>query len=114
MSGGFPFYGKLETEPESAAKKFQPDGGALVEESLMTQFNAKVGDTLRLGRLTTRIVGSLKKVPGETVAFASIAARGCTISMDGLQKGRIAAARKPGAVQDLFSIPAGRGRRKAG
>jgi putative ABC transport system permease protein len=75
IEGGFPFYGALETEPPAAAEDFRRTGGALVEESLLTQFDAKVGDEIRLGTLKTRIVGRLKKVPGETVAFASIAPR---------------------------------------
>jgi len=75
LEGGFPFYGQLETEPPGAAQEFRRGGGALVEESLLTQFNAKVGDEIRLGTLKTRIIGRLKKVPGETVAFASIAPR---------------------------------------
>ena len=74
--GGFPFYGVLETEPPGAAEEFRRGAdGALVEQSLLTQFNAKVGDNIRLGSLTTRIAGSLLKVPGETVAFATIAPR---------------------------------------
>jgi len=74
LEGGFPFYGKLETEPPGAAEEFRR-GGALVEETLFAQFDAKIGDEIRLGTLKTRIVGRLKKVPGETVAFASIAPR---------------------------------------
>jgi putative ABC transport system permease protein len=75
LAGGFPFYGALETEPAEAAQEFRRGNGALVEESLLTQFNAKIGDSIRLGDLTTRIAGALKKVPGETVAFATIAPR---------------------------------------
>ena len=84
LSGGFPFYGQLETEPTGAAEQFRR-GGALVEESLLTQFNAKVGDNIRLGNLTTPIVGDLKKVPGETAALASIAPR-VYVSMDDLPR----------------------------
>jgi putative ABC transport system permease protein len=75
LEGGFPFYGRLETAPPEAADVFRRGGGALVEESLLTQFNAKVGDRIRLGQLTVPITGALKKVPGETVAFATIAPR---------------------------------------
>ncbi len=83
LSGDFPYYGRLETEPASAVDEFRRSGGALVEESLLTQFEANVGDSIRLGNLTTRIVGRLKKVPGETVAFATIAPR-VYLSMDDL------------------------------
>ncbi len=75
LDGRFPFYGKLETEPAAAAEEFRKGGGALVEQSLLTQFNAKVGDTIKVGELTTRVAGSLLKVPGETVIFATIAPR---------------------------------------
>jgi putative ABC transport system permease protein len=75
LEGGFPFYGKLETEPPEAAELFRRGGSALVEESLLTQFGAKVGDDIRIGSLKTRIAGRLKKVPGETLAFATIAPR---------------------------------------
>jgi putative ABC transport system permease protein len=75
LEPGFPFYGALDTDPPGAAVEFRKSGGALVEESLLTQFGAKVGEELRLGKLTARIVGSLKKVPGESVAFATIAPR---------------------------------------
>lgn len=75
LEPGFPFYGALETVPPTAALEFRESGGALVEESLLTQFGAKVGEELRLGKLTTGIAGQLKKVPGESVAFATIAPR---------------------------------------
>ena len=75
LEGGFPFYGRIETDPAEADARFRREGGVLVEESLLFQFDAKVGDEVRIGDLTTRIVGSLQKVPGETVAFATIAPR---------------------------------------
>jgi putative ABC transport system permease protein len=74
LEGPFPFYGSLETDPPNAAKEFR-SGGALVEEGVLIQYGAKVGDVVRIGDLTTKVVGSLKKVPGETVVFATIAPR---------------------------------------
>jgi len=71
---GFPFYGELETDPPGAAAGFH-EGGALVEESLLIQFNAKVGDPVRVGELTLPIAGAVRKVPGETAVFATIAPR---------------------------------------
>jgi putative ABC transport system permease protein len=75
LSGGFPFYGNFETEPQSAVQDFQRGAGALVEENLLIQFDAKVGGTIRVGRLTVPIVGALKKVPGESAALAMISPR---------------------------------------
>lgn len=75
LSGAFPYYGDIETVPVEAAVEFRKGGGALVEENLLNQFGAKVGDTIRVGKLTTKILGELKKVPGESVAFSTIAPR---------------------------------------
>ena len=75
LEEGFPYYGALETDPPAAAKDFRMQHGALVEESLMTQFNARVGDTIKLGQVQFPISGILKKVPGETVVFSTIAPR---------------------------------------
>src|SRR3954468_23623475 len=51
LSGGFPFYGPFETEPATAATDFRKaKGGALVEQSLMAQFDAQAGDEINLGK----------------------------------------------------------------
>lgn len=75
LDPGFPFYGSLETQPLEAAQTFRSERGALVEASLMSQFDAKIGDRIKLGQAEFPIVGILEKVPGDTVAFASIAPR---------------------------------------
>lgn len=72
---GFPFYGALETDPVEASGKFRETGGALVEESLLYQYDSKVGEEVKVGKATFRITGSLLKVPGETAVFATIAPR---------------------------------------
>lgn len=74
LEGGFPFYGKLETIPENAEATFR-DGGrkALVEKLLMAQFNAEVGDSIKVGNLTFVIEGELQKVPGQTGIAATVA-----------------------------------------
>lgn len=75
VAGGFPFYGTLETDPPAAAALYRAGQGVLLEESLLTQFNATVGDPVRLGELTLPIVGTLRRVPGESFAFATFAPR---------------------------------------
>lgn len=75
LSGDFPFYGKLEAEPAGAVAAFRSGAGALLEEALLVQYGARVGDPIRIGELTTRIVGILRKAPGETLAVATIAPR---------------------------------------
>jgi putative ABC transport system permease protein len=75
LSGGFPFYGRFETDPPSAVAEFERGAGALVEENLLIQFDAKVGGKARIGRMTVPICGALKKVPGESAALAMISPR---------------------------------------
>jgi putative ABC transport system permease protein len=64
MEGPFPFYGALETEPEEAAKKYQELGGALVDATVMIQFDVKAGDSIKIGEVTFPIIGALKSAPG--------------------------------------------------
>src|SRR5262244_2561477 len=75
LSGAFPYYGALETEPATAAKEFQRGANALVDENVMLQFNARVGDRLRIGDQNFSIAGKLRKIPGESLAFSLISPR---------------------------------------
>jgi len=75
LQGNFPYYGTLETEPPLAATTFRTGLQAVVEDGLLLQFEAQVGDTIKIGGLTFSIAGRLKKIPGETVAAALIKPR---------------------------------------
>jgi len=75
IEGAFPFYGRLEAEPESAVDVLRRGEGVVVEESVLLQFGLAIGDPVRIGSWDTRIAGALKRVPGDTVSFGSIAPR---------------------------------------
>jgi len=75
IEDGLPFYGTIETRPVEAATTFRGRRAVLVEENLMLQFGAKVGDELRLGTQTFEIAGALVKVPGESPGFNLVAPR---------------------------------------
>ena len=75
LTGKFPFYGALETEPRSAVSEFEDGPNALVDENLMLQFDAGVGDLVRIGEQEFRIAGKLRKIPGEPVTFSLISPR---------------------------------------
>jgi putative ABC transport system permease protein len=75
LSGDFPYYGALETEPSLASKAFQGAPDALVDETLMIQIAARIGDRVRIGDGDFRISGGLRKIPGETLAFSLISPR---------------------------------------
>ncbi|HEX8078347.1 MAG TPA: ABC transporter permease, partial [Chthoniobacterales bacterium] len=75
LGGDFPFYGPMETVPAAAAKDFRAGGRAIVEESLLLQFHAEVGDPIKIGDVEFTIAGALKKMPGEASAAGSFAPR---------------------------------------
>ncbi len=77
VEGGFPFYGVFRTQPEEAAtalKNTDPDG-AIVEETLLVQYGAQVGDPVKLGTKTFRILGALKEIPGDSAAATMLSPR---------------------------------------
>lgn len=73
LKGDFPFYGSIDTEPASAAANYQDSGGALVDATLLLQFNIKPGDSIKVGELTLSIAGALKAIPGSTAISTSVA-----------------------------------------
>src|SRR5690606_18915668 len=73
LQGNFPFYGTLETQPDTAASSYQTSGGALVDATLMLQYNLQEGDSLKIGEITLPISGALNAIPGNS-AFSSAVA----------------------------------------
>ena len=73
LQGAFPYYGSLETIPVAAGQTFRNSKDALVDKVLMLQFNAKVGDSVKIGNVTFLIAGTLNKAPGQSGVSASIA-----------------------------------------
>lgn len=73
LRGEFPYYGSLETTPAEAGKSFRNSKAALVDKTLMLQYNAKVGDPVKVGNVTFVIAGTLLKGPGQTGFAASVA-----------------------------------------
>ena len=73
LEGKFPYYGELETTPVQAGRSFKTGKNALVDKTLMLQFNASVGDSVSVGNETFVIAGILNKAPGQTGIAAGIA-----------------------------------------
>lgn len=74
LQGGYPFYGEIETTPVPAEKTFrQGQRTALVDKTLMLQFNAKTGDSIKVGNLNFVIEGVLNKAPGQTGISSTVA-----------------------------------------
>lgn len=73
LQGAFPYYGELETSPAAAGKSFRNGRLALVDKTLMLQYNAKPGDSVKIGEVSFAIAGTLIKAPGQTGISASVA-----------------------------------------
>jgi putative ABC transport system permease protein len=73
LEGGFPYFGTIETEPVEASHTFRQDRRALVDYNLMLQYDAKPGDSVRVGALTFEIAGALHRIPGQTAMTAAVA-----------------------------------------
>jgi putative ABC transport system permease protein len=73
LDGEFPFYGTIDTQPSSAATSYQDSGGALVDATLLLQYNIKPGDSIKVGEVTLPIAGALKSIPGSTAISTSVA-----------------------------------------
>ena len=75
IEGGFPFYGDLDTKPKGARAALAGGMNALLEESLLVQFDLHPGDKVRLGAAEYTVAGSLRAVPGEAAAVTALAPR---------------------------------------
>ncbi|MEQ9306873.1 MAG: FtsX-like permease family protein [Marinoscillum sp.] len=73
LSGSYPYYGEIETEPADAARSFQKGMFALVDEKLMIQYNVELGDSVKVGEQQFEIIGKLQKIPGQTEIGATAA-----------------------------------------
>lgn len=95
MAGAFPFYGDFTTAPAAAAAQYRAAEEAaaagapaprvvILEQALLDQFNAKVGDPVKLGDATFTVIGALQKLPGEGPAVAATFAPRALIPLSSL------------------------------
>jgi putative ABC transport system permease protein len=103
LGPGFPFYGQFETEPRAAATNFLA-GSALVEETLLFQFESAAGDSVKIGNLTLPIAGALRKVPGENAVFSTIAPR-VYIPLDKLDATQLVSEDSLARFKVFFKLP---------
>ena len=73
LGGDFPYYGKLETVPEAAGTTFRKHRQALVDKTLMLQFDAHVGDSVKVGEVMFEIAGRLEQAPGQSGLSTAVA-----------------------------------------
>ncbi len=73
LEGRFPYYGEIETVPSAAGSDFRKGRKALVDKLLMLQFQAKTGDSIKVGETLFEIAGTLQKAPGQTGLSSTVA-----------------------------------------
>jgi putative ABC transport system permease protein len=73
LEGDYPYYGTIETTPVRAARTFRKNRQALVDKTLMLQYNAQVGDSIQIGDVTFAIAGVITKAPGRTGISTTVA-----------------------------------------
>jgi putative ABC transport system permease protein len=71
LGGGFPYYGKFETEPPGMNPAQVDRPVAVIDPLLMVQYGLELGDTIRMGEAAFEIVATIQRVPGEA-AFAGL------------------------------------------
>jgi putative ABC transport system permease protein len=64
LSGPYPFYGTLETQPVDAYDKMKTAGYAMLDESLASQYAVSSDDSIRIGKSVFRVSGVVKRIPG--------------------------------------------------
>lgn len=83
FTGNFPFYGKLETQPENAYSLMKSGRFAMMDESLAKQFEVSSDDSIKIGTKIFKVAGVVTKIPGGGVLTSTIAPS-VYISMDEL------------------------------
>ena len=73
LEGKFPFYGEIKTIPEGVSRELSNSNNALVDKTVMLQFGAREGDSIRLGEQSFIVSGTLESAPGQTGLSSSIA-----------------------------------------
>jgi putative ABC transport system permease protein len=106
IEGGFPFYGKFETEPAGAIDRLRLGGDvAIVEPTLLAQFGVHVGDQVKMGKTMFTVIGSVKKVPGESPGIAMMAPR-AYIPMSSLPATGLTGSQALARYRELLRLPA--------
>ena len=74
LKGNFPYYGTIETEPLTAESTFRSGGKkALVDKSVLIQYDVQVGDSIKIGLTTFVIEGALISSPSQSIGATLLA-----------------------------------------
>lgn len=66
LTGPFPFYGEIITQPPGAYEKIKNGRFALLDETLASQYEISSDDSIKVGNSVFRVAGVVQKFPGST------------------------------------------------
>ena len=75
VSGGYPFYGQITTDPPDLWTAFRSGHRALVDPAILIQLDAAIGDSLAIGHARFEIAGVVESVPGDIGLRAAVGPR---------------------------------------
>ncbi len=75
ISGDYPYYGEIETQPADIWYTFRDARQALVDPAVLIQLDVTVGDTIAVGETSFVIAGAVTSVPGTISLRAAIGPR---------------------------------------
>lgn len=75
ISGGYPFYGEIRTNPSGAWRRLREGRVTLVDPSFLTALGARIGDTMSLGESRFEIAGTVTNFPGDVGIRAAFGPR---------------------------------------
>ncbi|PYO59199.1 MAG: hypothetical protein DMD83_00070 [Candidatus Rokuibacteriota bacterium] len=104
---GYPFYGRLVTDPDRPLASLVGHGKALVHPSLLTRLGLAVGDRIRIGDLDLTISGVITEEPDRSLGVFSLGPR---VLIAGEDLDRTALVRPGSRVRyrTLIRLPEGR------
>jgi len=104
---GYPFYGRLVTDPDRPLASLVGRGKALVHASLLTRLGLAVGDRIRIGDLDFTISGVITREPDRSLGVFSLGPR---VVIAGEDLDRTALVRPGSRVRyrTLIRLPEGR------
>jgi putative ABC transport system permease protein len=106
VSAGYPFYGTITSDPDSAWPALQSGAHVVVDAALLVSLDARIGDTVTLGMTRFVITGTLKSVPGEVGISATIGPR-VYIPERYLEQTRLLVFGSRADYETLFRLPNG-------
>ncbi|MGH7533533.1 MAG: ABC transporter permease, partial [Gemmatimonadales bacterium] len=75
VTGGWPFYGKVVTEPAGAWSALKTGGVAIVDPVLLTSLGVEIGDTIAIGSARFSVAGTIDDIPGDVGVMSAFAPR---------------------------------------